>query len=121
MLRNMEKFRIAQYGLIQVAAIIYGMLSCGAIVKAGKLTLDVGRAVPDVYYFAFYFREYGLLSFMLVVAWTVYCAFKSSSLAHRPIDERHIVISGLVLSALFFIASTIFLIGVLVVTFPPSS
>jgi len=107
----MEKFQIAKYGMMQVTAIVYGVLASGAAVKFNKSWLEQGYIMPDTYYRAIFYRDYGMYLLFLIILWTAAIAYLSSSLSKYNIEERYLPISGLVLAIFFAIAGTVIAFG----------
>jgi len=109
----MEKFRIAQYGFIQMVALAYGILCSGIFNKAAKYFLDQGRPLPATYEAAVFYHNYGIFLSVIIIVWAVYCAYHTSIFSKRNMDEGTIVVSGMILAGLFFVSSTvIFLMGI---------
>jgi len=116
----MEKFRIAQYGFIQMVALAYGVLSAGATVKISKqFWTDVSP--PPVFGMLSFYRDYGLWLSLIILGWAAFCAFHATIYSKRNIDENKIVASGLILSGIFFVLGTIALLGGIANMFPPVS
>jgi hypothetical protein len=120
MLRSMEKFRIAQYGFIQMVALAYGILSSGILNKAAKYVADQGQAVPPTYRAAIFYHDYGIFLSVIIIAWAIFCAYHSSIFSKQNMDENTIVVSGLVLSGLFFVSSTFMFLWGIVALFHPA-
>ena len=107
----MEKFQIAKYGMMQVVALAYGILSCGTAVKICRPLVESGYPMPAIYWGARFDRVYGLCVFMLVVGWTAFAAYYSSSFPKRNIDERWLTGSGMLFFVLLLILGTILAFG----------
>ena len=116
----MEKFRIAQYGFIQMAALAYGILSSGIIVKAAKYFSENGGAVPLSFQAVGVYHDYGVFLSLIIIAWAVFCAYHSSLFSKRNFDESKIVASGLILSGIFFVLGTFMLLWGIAALFCPS-
>ena len=116
----MEKFRIAQYGFIQMVALSYGILGAGTMVKISKQTWTMFPP-PAIFKTLAFYRDYGLLLAFIIIAWASFCAFHSSIFSKRNFDEDKIVGSGLLLSGIFFALGSYMLIGGIVNIFPPAS
>jgi hypothetical protein len=114
----MEKFRIAIYGMMQVTAIVYGILLSGAGVKACNTTfgpeiISYG-VMPAGYYRAILFREYGLWLLVGVITWTIAVTYFSSPYSPWSFDSDRLALSGLVLAIALAIMSAFFALGSLV-------
>jgi len=103
----MEKFRIAQYGFIQMAALAYGILGSGFIAKGVKYIASHGGSAPTSYQIVALYHDYGIFLSSIIIAWAVLCAYHSSIFSKRNVGEPLIVASGLALSAIFFVSGTI--------------
>lgn len=106
MLRSMEKLRIGFYGMTQVAAIVYGVLAAGAVVKAFHPPPSPGDIEPAIYNGGMFYRDYGFYLLLLVVAWAVYTAYFASSRGGNKVDEDAIMSSGLSLTIGFALLGT---------------
>ncbi len=116
---GMEKFRIAQYGLIQMVALAYGILCSGILAKAAKLMAAQGGSLPLQYHVVLFYHDYGIFLSFIIVAWAAICAYNSTIFSSWNVDERKIVISGLLLTALFFFSGTaLFLCGIVALFSP---
>jgi hypothetical protein len=107
----MEKFQIAKYGMMQVTAVVYGVLASGAMVKFNRSWPDQGYAMPDSYYRAIFYRDYGFYFLFVVMAWTAGVTYLSSQFSTKNFDERTLVHSGMALTLLLAVAVTIFAAG----------
>jgi hypothetical protein len=116
----MEKFRIAQYGVIQMVALAYGILSSGILTKAAKYVVDQGRTIPPTYKAAIFYHDYGIFLSLIIVVWAVFCAYHSSIFSKRNMNENTIVVSGLILSGFFFVSSTFLFLWGIVALFSPA-
>jgi uncharacterized membrane protein len=102
-----EKFRIAQYGFIQMVALAYGLLGSGTIAKAAKHMVEGGPPPSPVTRALTFYHDYGIFLSLIIIGWAVFCAYHSSTFSRRNIGEDTIVISGLILAAIFLILGTI--------------
>jgi hypothetical protein len=117
----MEKFRIAQYGFIQMVALAYGILSAGAMVKISKQTWQSAHwELPPVFRVLSFYRDYGLLLSVLIVGWASFCAFHSTTFSKRNFGEDKIAASGLIVTGIFFVLGTFMLIAGIANVFPPA-
>lgn len=116
----MEKFRIAQYGFIPMVALAYGLLGSGVIAKAGKTIGSPMSVSPDGIAITF-FHDYGILLSLIIVCWAVFCAYHATIFSRLNVTERAIVVSGLILSALFFLLGSFMIVGSLIAAFSPST
>ena len=107
----MEKGQIVRYASMQIAALIYGILSCGAAVKLGRPIAEGGREMSSVYWDAAAYRDYGTLLFIAIIAWTVLAAYHSSSFSGRNIDEGWLMGTGLFLFLVLFGIGTFLAVG----------
>lgn len=107
----MDKVQIAKYGMMQVAAIVYGVLASGAAVKLNKSWLEQGYTMPDAYYRAIFYRDYGVCLLGVVILWVVVISYLSSPLSKWDLDESSLSISGLVLTIIFAILGTCLAFG----------
>ena len=107
MVIDVEKFQIAKYGLMQVTAIVYGVLACGAATKLGRTMAGTEHPMSAGYHYALLFRNYGLLFLILVIAWTAAASYFSSPLAKRQFDVDALAVTGLGLAFLFAAAGTV--------------
>jgi hypothetical protein len=103
----MEKFHIAQYGFIQMVALAYGILGSSFIAKGMKYVTSQGRPVPAKYEIVVLYHDYGIFLSLIIIAWAVFCAYHSTIFSKWNFGENVIVISGLALTALFFLSGTI--------------
>jgi len=103
MLKLMEQFRIAQYGLMQSVALVYGILACGTAVKIGKPIVERGLPMPSIYWLAAFYRDYGFCLFLLIIAWALFAAYHASIFSKKHVDEGWVVGSGMCLLIVFFI------------------
>jgi hypothetical protein len=103
----MEKFRIAMYGMSQVTAIVYGVLSSAAAVKINGYFLDQGYPMPTSYYLARFYRDHGCTLLLLVVAWAVTVGYLSAVPGKWTIEERTITLTGIGLTVAFAVLGTI--------------
>jgi ABC-type Fe3+-siderophore transport system permease subunit len=104
----MEKFQIAKYAMMQVVALVYGMLVCGTGVKWARPRAEAGIPMTDSYYVAMFVRDYGLWFFVIIFAWTFLAGYYSSTLSRRYVSPLTLAISGIIISLLFaFSCSTI--------------
>lgn len=115
----MEKFRIAQYGFIQMVALSYGILGSGVVAKAGKTMLDHGMSVSATGTAITFFHDYGIFLSLIIVGWAVFCAFHSTIFSRINMTEGMIVTSGLLLAGLFFIIGTIMILSAFIAVFAP--
>jgi hypothetical protein len=106
LLLGMEKFRIGLYGFAQTTAIAYGVLASGAVVKVSHSPEEL-QANPFLNGGVIY-RDYGFYLLLLVLAWAVISAYRSSEWAKNRIDEDDITGSGLGLTILYAILGTFF-------------
>jgi len=102
----MEKFQIAKYGMMQVTAIVYGVLASGAAVKFNRGWLEQGYIMPASFYRAMFYRDYGFALLGLVLLWVTLVSYLSSPLSKWDFRERNLSVSGLVLAILFAVAGT---------------
>jgi len=102
----MEKFRIAQYGFIQMVALAYGILGSAFISKGMKYVVSQGGQVPARYEVVVLYHDYGIFLSILIIAWAAMCAYHSTIFSDWNFGEREIVLSGLALTILFFLAGT---------------
>jgi hypothetical protein len=110
----METFQIAKYGLMPVAALVYGMLVSGTVVKLGKPMADAGLPMPDGYYRALFFRDDGTYFLTLVNVWTIAASYLSSSLSRWNFGEGDLAPSGPAFSILLAVIGTFFACGGLI-------
>jgi hypothetical protein len=103
----MDKAQIVRYALMQITALVYGILAAGAAVKLNKPMADMGYVMPDGYYHAIFFRDYGIYLFVVVIAWTAMVSYYSSSYASREVDTGTLTISGMVFTLLFTVIGTV--------------
>jgi len=116
----MEKFRIAQYGFIQMVALAYGILSAGAMIKIARQTWqETHWPMPHIYTVLSFFRDYGLALTLVIIGWAAFCAFHSTSLSRQNIGEYTIATSGLIVTGIFFAIGTYMLICGIANVFPP--
>ena len=111
MVIDMEKFQIVKYGLMQVAAIVYGVMVCGAGVRSNRDLAERGIPMSNLYYAAHFFRDYGFLFLGVVVLWVAAASYFSSPFAPRQFDEDHLAYSGLILVILIAVAASILAFG----------
>jgi len=118
----MEKFRIAQYGFIQMVALAYAILCTGILDKARRVMEAQGQGyAPSFQYrFVFFYHDYGIFLSLIIIAWAVICAYHSSIVSSWNFDEKKIVISGLALTAFFLFTGTLLFICGIVALFSPS-
>ena len=102
----MEKLQIAKYGMMQVTAIVYGVLASGAAVKINRSWLDEGYIMPDTFYRAIFYRDYGIYCLGFVVIWVVLVSYLSSPLSKWDFQESNLSVTGLVLTLIFAIVGT---------------
>jgi len=107
----MEKFQIAKYGMMQVTAIVYGILASGAAVKFNKSWIEQGYTMPDAYFRAIFYRDYGVYLLGLVIIWAVVVSYLSSPFSKWDFEEHNLSISGLVLAILFAIMGSCLAVG----------
>ena len=107
----MERFRIAQYGFIQMVTLAFGILGAGTVLKLSNQAFANGRPHTLFFDIIALYRDYGLLLSLIIVGWTVFCAYHSIGSSRRNIDEGTIVGSGLLLSGIFFALGTFILFG----------
>jgi len=112
----MEKAQIVRYALMQVVALIYGVLASGTAVKLNKPMEDAGYVMPAAYYHAIIFRDYGIYLFAVIIVWTAVTAYLSSPFSSRQPSEVTLTISGIVLAIILAIAGTMMAFGGM---FPP--
>jgi hypothetical protein len=103
----MEKFQIAKYALMQVVALVYGMLVCGTGVKWARPKVEEGFPMSDPYYMAMFVRDYGLWFFVIIFAWTLLAGYYSSTLTTREVSPLGLAISGIMIALLFCVSCTI--------------
>jgi hypothetical protein len=103
----MEKFRIAQYGFIQMVALSYGILGSGLISKATKTMMGSGYPVSPWQFAITLYHDYGVFLSLIIIGWASFCAYHSTIFSKRNMNEETIVASGLFLTALFFVLGTI--------------
>jgi len=109
----MEKFQIAKYGMMQVTAIVYGVLASGGCVKMwGKMAGD-DYPKPAIYYGARFFHDYGLCLLLLVLGWTMLVSYLSSEYSPWDWNGEDLALSGLALAILLAVLSTFFVFGML--------
>jgi hypothetical protein len=116
-MNGMEKFRIAQYGCIQMVALAYGLLSSGLVMKAATF---FNPPAPPIFGVAKAYHDYGFFLSLVIIAWATFCAYRCSTFSKSMIGERSIVISGLILSGLFFLSSSYFFVWGLDALFYPT-
>jgi hypothetical protein len=119
----MEKFQIAKYGLMQVTAVIYGILVTGAIVRIAHRVFEQPDLYPPIspaLYRAQVFYHYGFCLFLIVIGWTVIAGYLSSSLSPWDFDPDNVALSGLVLAILLSLVSSFFGFGALASLFAPA-
>jgi hypothetical protein len=116
----MEKFRIAQYGFIQMVALAYGLLGSSAVAKAAR-HIQPGFSPSASVKAAAAYHDYGIFLSLIIVGWTVFFAYHSTLFSRWNLDERAVVVSGLVLSAFFFIVGTILIFMTLGALFSTTS
>lgn len=104
---GMEKFQIAKYGLMQVTAVVYGVLASGAAVKFNRGWSDQGYPMPDTFYRAMFYRDYGYYLLLVVLAWTVGASYFSSPWSRHNFDENTLIHSGMALTLLFAIVGSV--------------
>jgi hypothetical protein len=107
----MEKFQIAKYGLMQVTALVYGILASGAAVKWNKPFADQGQIMPDSYYVAAFFRDYGFCFFGIIVIWTVSVSYLSSPFSKWEMEEETLAYSGMILAIILALTGTFVAFG----------
>ena len=115
----MEKFRIAQYGFIQMVALAYGILCTGILEKAAKVMIARGESLPTQYRVVMFYHDYGIFLSLIIMVWAVFCAYHSTIFSKWNIGENVIVISGLALTAIFLLSGTIFFLCGIVALFLP--
>ena len=103
---EVEKFRIAQYGFIQMVALAYGILGSSAVAKAAK-HVQTGFTPSVSFKAASIYHDYGIFLSLIIIGWAIFFAYHSTIFSKWNIDERAIVVSGLALAAAFFIIGTI--------------
>lgn len=103
----MEKFRIAFYGMTQVAAIVYGVLAAGTILKVTHPWPNPDEISPPSFNLGMFYRDHGYFLLVLVVVWAIYASYMSSDWSQKQIDEEEIIKSGLGLTIFYTILSTI--------------
>jgi hypothetical protein len=115
----MEKFRIAQYGFIQMVALAYGILGSGIIAKAAKHVAEGGFTPSPLSRAITVYHDYGIFLSLIIIGWAVFCAYHSTTFSKRNIGEGTIVASGLFLAAIFFILGTVLIFMTFAVAFLP--
>jgi len=103
----MEKAQIVRDALMQIAALVYGVLGAGLAVKINKPLEEEGWALPAVCYYAKSFRDYGWGFFVVIIAWTIFVSYYSSPFAPREIRSRYLIISGIAFALFLAIIGTI--------------
>jgi H+/Cl- antiporter ClcA len=109
--RGMEKFQIAKYGLMQVTAVVYGVLASGAAVKFNRSWLDQGYLMPDTFYRAMFYRDHGYYLLVVVLAWTIGAAYFSSPQSRHNFDESTVIHSGMALTLILAIVGSVIAFG----------
>ena len=90
----MEKFQIAKYGMMQVTAIVYGILVCGAMVKLSLYGADPTHVPVGHFLAAVLYRDYGLWLLGLVLLWSAAAGYLISPLSRWDLDAEEVVSSG---------------------------
>lgn len=105
----MEKFRIGFYGMTQVAAIVYGVLASGTVLKVTYPwpNPDETAAPPPPFNPGMFYRDHGDFLLALVIVWAVCAAYCSSDGSRDRIDEAEITKSGLGLTIVYAILGTL--------------
>ena len=103
----MEKFQIAKYGMMQVVALVYGVLASGTAVKLSQPILEMGYPMPTAYWGALCYRHYGMLLFIPIMVWVLTAGYYSSSIPEQTVDERWLIGSGMFLLIILFLLGTI--------------
>lgn len=119
MLNGMEKFRIAQYGFIQMVALAYGILSSGLMMKAAKYCAENGGDMPPRYGIIATYHDYGVFLSIIIIVWAAFCAYHSTIFSRRNINEGTIVTSGLIISGVFFVLGTFMFVAGIDTIFSP--
>jgi hypothetical protein len=110
-LEDMEKVQIVRYALMQIVAVMYGVWSCAAAVKINRPFADDGFTMPDMYYRAVFFRDYGAWFLLLAVIWTVLVAYLSSPYAKWEVDEGTLTWSGILVAVFLVFVGTSLALG----------
>ena len=107
----MEKIQIAKYGMMQVTAVVYAILACGAAVKFNRPLAEAGYAMSDAYRWAAFFREYGIWLLVAVMFWAVAVSYLGSPLSKWDFQDEHLSYSGLALTIIYAILGSYLAIG----------
>ena len=115
----MEKIQIAKYGMMQVTAVVYAILSCGSAVKVNNTMLPSPDVLPRSAAFcrALFIRDYGILFLVAILAWAIAISYLSSPLSKWDVDEDDLCYSGLALAVVFAIVGTYIAIAAAVLPF----
>ena len=101
---GMEKAQIVRYALMQLVALIYGVLAAGVAVKVNKLNADQGYTMPDAYYRAIFVRDYGCWFFFIVILWALFAVYQTRS--HNGLSEGTLTATGIGLAIVLALAGT---------------
>ena len=114
-LRRMEKVQIARYALMQITALVYAILTCGAAVKLSAWKVEIGRPLPEAYFWAVFMRDYGLLFSPLILLWVFWVSYRTVVLCEEPPSWWSYAAIGLCF--IFFAGSTFIALGTLLGSF----
>jgi hypothetical protein len=103
----MEKFRLAQYGFIQIVALAYGILGSSTAAKAGQPVIERGLPSTPLARAVGLYHDYGIFLSLIILGWAIFCAYHSTPLSRRNIGEETIIASGLALALIFFALGSI--------------
>ena len=109
----MEKFQIAKYGMMQVTALVYAILTSGAAVKFSKGYAEMGLPMPKLYYWALFLRDYGAWFMIGIISWILTVSYLSSPFAKQEFDADNLALTGLVLTGIVVIGGSIIAFGLL--------
>ena len=109
MLRSMESFRIGFYGMAQVAAIVYGVLASGTVLKVTHPwpNPDEPTAPAPDFNPGMFYRDHGLFLLVLVIAWAAGSAYLSSERSRYQVNEEEIAKSGMGLTIAYALLGTL--------------
>lgn len=108
----MEKLQIAKWALIQLTALVYSILICGAAVKITNMLWADYPWVPrpGAFGYALFMKNYGWFFFFCILVWTAVTAYYSSTL--NPEGETPWLVKvALGFTLLLFLYSTLFSLG----------
>jgi hypothetical protein len=110
-LQDMDKVQIVRYALMQIVAVIYGVLASGTAVKLNKPWVEGGYTMPPMYYYAVFLRDYGFWFLIIVLIWTAAVSYLSSPFANHEVSEGTLTWSGMIVALLMAIAGTMIALG----------